>query len=176
MGAPPVPPPLPIQAKPRQCGLALASLLLGIAGLACLCVPAGIPGVICGHLARRRIRKSAGTLSGNGLALGGLVTGYVAIALLVLAGLYAAVAIPRVAESRQATRNDNCVANLKAIQAAKTAWEVEFKKQPTDTPRDSDLFGPHKYLRQKPTCPDGGTYRLNSVAEKPTCSIPGHAY
>ena len=25
------------------------------------------------------------------------------------------------------------------------------------------------------TCPQGGTYTIGSVGEKPTCSIPGHA-
>jgi hypothetical protein len=136
-------------------------------------------------MARPRIKKSAGTLSGAGLALGGLITGYLSVALFACAALFASFAIPRANLPRPMPRmapvapvapNDDCVANLKSIQAAKTAWAIELKKQPTDAPTDTDLFGTDKYLRQKPSCPGGGVYRLNPVSEKPTCSVPGHAY
>ena len=30
------------------------------------------------------------------------------------------------------------------------------------------------YVRDEPTCPGGGTYALNDVQSKPTCSISGH--
>jgi hypothetical protein len=156
--------------------LAVASLLLGIGTLLCFCLPVGIPAVICGHKARSRIRKSGKTLTGAGLALGGLITGYIGIALLAIAGVVAAVAIPHFAEVKQGSRNDACIGNLKAIQGAKTAWAIEHKKQPGDTPTDADLFGPDKYMREKPTCPEGGIYKFNSVAEKPSCSIPSHRY
>ena len=177
MNAPLIPPPLPAREAPRQSGLALASLLLGVAGLVCLVAPlTGIPAIICGHLAQARIRRSAGTLSGAGLALAGLITGYVSIVMVACICLLAALAIPNFVKARQGAESGACVANLKAIDGAKTAWALEFKKQPTDVPTDADLFGPDKYLRQKPMCSIGGTYRLNAVQEKPTCSIPGHRY
>jgi len=178
MNTPPIPPALPIRQAPRQCGLALASLLLGVAGLVCLVVGplTGIPAVICGHLARSRIRKSGGTLSGAGLALAGLITGYITIVMIAVTGLIAAIAVPHLAKTQQVARDSDCVANLKSMDGSKTAWAIEHKKQPTDIPTDADLFGPDKYMRQKPMCPLGGKYRLNSVQEKPTCSIPGHQY
>ncbi len=178
MSGPPILPPLPRPPAPESCGLALASLLLGISSLVMICLAplTALPAVICGHLARARIRRSGHGLTGEGLALGGLVTGYMAIALLALGGLIAAVSIPRVTEHRQIARNETCVANLKAIQAAKTAWAVEFKRRPSDIPTDTDLFGPDKYLRQRPSCPENGVYSLNAVGEKPACSIPGHTY
>ena len=62
-------------------GKAVASLVLGILGYMCFGPLAHIPGVILGHLARRDIRESNGTLGGDGLALAGLILSYVGIVL-----------------------------------------------------------------------------------------------
>jgi hypothetical protein len=62
----------------RTSGLAIASLVLSLLG--CFFLTA-IAGVICGHIARKKIRRDP-SLSGNGLALAGLVIGYVMIALM----------------------------------------------------------------------------------------------
>jgi hypothetical protein len=79
-------PPIPT-AQPTD-GLALASMICGITGLLFMfCYGAGIPisiaAVICGHLCRRRL-LSEGNTSSAGLAMAGLITGYVGIALVVL--------------------------------------------------------------------------------------------
>lgn len=70
-------------------GLALASLICGIAGLVFMgCYGAGFPislaGVICGHMCRKRL-LSEGNTSSAGLALAGIITGYIGLALIVLA-------------------------------------------------------------------------------------------
>ena len=69
-----------------------------------------------------------------------------------------------------------CRANLRNIAAAKGVWALENKKTDATVPTDADVFGPAKYIREKPTCPSGGTYTLGSVAKHPLCSIPGHTY
>jgi hypothetical protein len=51
---------------------------------------------------------------------------------------------------------------------------VENGKVTSDLPTDADLFGDTLYIRNKPVCPAGGTYRLNRVADKPECGIVGH--
>ena len=56
--------------------LAVASLLLGILSLF---PPFGILAVIFGHVARSQIRKSAGRQKGAGMALAGLILGYLAL-------------------------------------------------------------------------------------------------
>lgn len=43
-----------------------------------------IPAVICGHVARSKIRNSSGALGGNGIATAGLVLGYIALVLSVM--------------------------------------------------------------------------------------------
>jgi Domain of unknown function (DUF4190) len=60
---------------PKTSGAAIASLVCGILGF--LTGPiTGIPALITGHIARKRIRNSGGTLAGSGMALTGLILGY----------------------------------------------------------------------------------------------------
>ena len=172
----PSPPALPVQPPAQRCGLALASLILGIAGIAlCLGPLAGIPAVICGHIAQSRIGKSGGSLSGGGLAIAGLITGYISIAMIAFTGLLAAIAIPNFVKARQVSQQNACLMNLRAMDGAKRNWALEKRKSDQDVPKDDDLFGPDKYMRQKPTCPANGVYTLNPVSEKPACSIHGQA-
>lgn len=63
----------------RKSRLASTSLLLGILALSMIPLLSAIPAIICGHLARWQIRRSEGRLSGDGLALGGLITGYLSL-------------------------------------------------------------------------------------------------
>ena len=62
--------------KPTTNSLAIASLLLGFLSL----FPVfGILAVIFGHLARSQVRKSAGRQKGAGMALAGLILGYLGL-------------------------------------------------------------------------------------------------
>src|SRR3954453_17663540 len=58
-------------------GLAIASLITALIG-----VP--IAPIILGHMARTRIRESGGLKDGNGLAIAGLVIGYIQLVILVI--------------------------------------------------------------------------------------------
>ncbi|GEN81140.1 hypothetical protein AFE02nite_28740 [Actinotalea fermentans] len=55
-------------------GLAVASLVLGLVGLFLIPILASIAAVITGHIARKQVRERGE--GGDGLAVGGLVTGY----------------------------------------------------------------------------------------------------
>jgi len=90
-------------------------------------------------------------------------------------GLLAAVAIPNLAKARKSAQKTACMSNLKTIDGAKGIWALEMKKTDADVPTDADLFGPDKNIKEKPSCPAGGTYDLKAVSEKPTCTIPDHA-
>jgi hypothetical protein len=61
--------------------LAIASLVSGILGWTLLPFIGTIVAIITGHMARAEIRRSAGTLDGDGLAIGGLVLGWVSAVL-----------------------------------------------------------------------------------------------
>jgi hypothetical protein len=65
--------------------LAVISLVFGILGWTLLPFLGSLVAVVCGHMARSEIRQSQGALEGDGMAVGGLVLGYLVIALSVLA-------------------------------------------------------------------------------------------
>ena len=73
------------RADPRVSPLAIASLALGLMAVAC-CPLTGIGAVVCGHMALSQIRREPHLYKGWGLALAGLILGYLYLAaLLVLA-------------------------------------------------------------------------------------------
>ena len=73
---PPQGSPRPQRIKQAVSGLAIASLVLGVAGLFSGCIT-GIPAIICGRNARQAIAESPDRLSGESVALAGLICGYV---------------------------------------------------------------------------------------------------
>lgn len=64
--------------------LAVTSLVAGILGWTLLPVLGTIVAIITGHMARKEIRTSGGRLDGDGLAIGGLVLGWVSAVLWVV--------------------------------------------------------------------------------------------
>ncbi len=80
-----------------------------------------------------------------------------------------ALAIPNLVKPRRSL-NSCTDRNLPQIEAAKKQWAVEHKQPPTAVPVESDIFGPARYIRALPLCPIGGSYALNAVSAKPTCS------
>lgn len=67
--------PVPPVPTPPTSGKATTSLILGIVSLFFCGFFTGIPAIITGFSARKEIRRSNGAVSGDGLALGGIVTG-----------------------------------------------------------------------------------------------------
>jgi hypothetical protein len=76
----PPPPPVP-QPVPRTAPVAIWSLVLAILSFTCGWLFTAIPAVICGYVARSKIRKSGGALGGKGIATAGLILGYIALVL-----------------------------------------------------------------------------------------------
>jgi hypothetical protein len=62
-------------------GLAIASMVCGILGVVTCYFGGlfGLPAVICGHMAISAIRQSPLPMGGRGMAIAGLVTGYLGI-------------------------------------------------------------------------------------------------
>ena len=89
-------------------------------------------------------------------------------------GLLAAIAIPNFVKARATSQRAACIANLKQIDGAKATWALENKKTSTDSPTAADLYGPTKYIRDEPTCPASGTYSINAVDARPSCTIADH--
>src|SRR5258706_13209291 len=162
--------------QPKNSGLAVWSLVLGVLAIVLSIVCIGplfaIPAVICGHVAYSRIKRSAGALSGEGLAMGGLITGYIGIALIPVIALLAAIAVPNFVKARDTAQRYACINNLRQIEGAKSSWALERKKNDGEPVMAADIRG---YLSTNSLkCPKGGVYQINPVGEKPTCSISGH--
>jgi hypothetical protein len=156
----------------KSSGLAIWSLVLGILSLTCFWIFTAIPAVICGHMAYGRIRRSAGALTGEGLALGGMITGYIAIALSIfIIPMMAAIAIPNFVKARTTAQMNACINNLRQIDGAKQQWALDNKKPQDAVPTTEEL---NAYLKASLHCPAGGVYSYNAIGEKPTCSITNH--
>ncbi|KAF1687717.1 hypothetical protein B1992_03430 [Pseudoxanthomonas broegbernensis] len=61
--------------------LAITSLVSGILGWTLLPFLGTLVAIVTGHMARKEIRNSGGRLDGDGLAIGGLILGWLATAL-----------------------------------------------------------------------------------------------
>jgi hypothetical protein len=70
----------PVVPQSKTSGLAIAALVCGIAGL-CTAGLGGIAGLILGIVAIRKVNRSAGQLTGKGLAIGGIIVGILSVLL-----------------------------------------------------------------------------------------------
>lgn len=73
------PPHMPPGGTPKTSGMAIASLVLGIASLVCCGPVVGILAIVFGAIALSSIRQNPRQLSGDGLAIGGIVLGALGI-------------------------------------------------------------------------------------------------
>jgi hypothetical protein len=102
-------------------GKAIASLVLGFFSFFPL---TAIIGVILGHLSLSDIRKSAGRLGGKGLAIAGLVMGYLGLAAIPFILIIAAIAIPNLLRARMAANEASAVSGIRILDAAEVGYSV----------------------------------------------------
>lgn len=160
----------------KTAGVAIASLVCGIAGLMCFGPLGAIPAVICGHIAMSRIKASGGALQGEGLALAGLIMGYVSIAFMaVVFPLLLAIAIPNFIRARETTQRNVCCNHLRQLDAAKMQYALESGLVPgAEISPSSALNAYLKNMTVDEECPAGGEYRDVAVVGAPaSCSVHG---
>jgi competence protein ComGC len=108
---------------------AVMSMVLGVLSIV-LSVFVGIPAVILGHLSKASIRRSNGRLKGDGMALAGLILGYISLFLLpVIAGVVF-VAVPNVFRTKIVTNETTTVSTLKSIYSLAENYKVENQEYP----------------------------------------------
>jgi type IV pilus assembly protein PilA len=100
---------------PESSGKALASLICGIFFFV---FPSAIAAIILGHISLSDIRKSAGRLTGHGMAVTGLVLGYLGVAVIPFVLIVAAIAIPNLLRARMVANEASAVGSLRTIDTA----------------------------------------------------------
>ena len=73
--------------------LAIVSLIAGIVGWTAMPLVGSIVAIVTGHMARGQIRQSHGLETGDGLAVGGLVLGYLSVVLGIVGLIFAVLVI-----------------------------------------------------------------------------------
>src|ERR1700722_436016 len=105
-------------------GKALASLICGIFFFV---FPSAIAAIILGHLSLSEIRKSAGRLGGQGIAIAGLVLGYLGVAVIPFVLIVAAIAIPNLLRARMAANEASAVGALRRINESESWYASKYK-------------------------------------------------
>jgi type II secretory pathway pseudopilin PulG len=112
---------------PKTDGGAIASMILGIASFVlCLSLFAGIPAIILGHISRSKIKKSMGRLQGDGLALTGLILGYIS---LLTIPIIAAIAIPNLLRARISANEASAASTVRMINTSQITYSTTYPEQ-----------------------------------------------
>ena len=111
-------PPLPVSSTPQTSGKAIGSL---IAGIFSFLFPAAILAIILGHISLSDIRASAGKLGGKGMAVAGLVLGYLGICFIPIL-IIAAIAIPNLLRARVAANESAAASSVRILNTAEVTY------------------------------------------------------
>lgn len=101
---------------------AIASLVLGILGLF-FSIITGIPAIILGHLSLSNVKKSSGRLTGEGMAMSGLILGYISVAMVPFLLM---IALPNLTRARMAADQAEAAANVRTLIGAETTYSTMY--------------------------------------------------
>jgi len=107
----------------QSSGKALASLIFG---LFFFVFPAAVVAIVFGHLSLSEIRKSAGRLTGHGMAMVGLILGYIGVAIIPIVLIVAAIAIPNLLRAKISANQASAVGSLRTIVAADMTYSSTY--------------------------------------------------
>lgn len=125
-----MPAPYPQPQLPPKSGLAIASLICGILGFF-TCGVTGLPAVITGHMALSSIKRAGGMIDGKGMAIGGLVTGYISFLIVGIAAL-SGLAAPVILKQRQAADRTAKMVEVQEISRALSEYKAKYASFPRD--------------------------------------------
>jgi hypothetical protein len=101
--------------------MAIGSLICGLFPFFIL---TPIAAIVLGHVALSQIKRSAGRLKGSGMAIAGLVLGYLSIASIPIVLIIAAIAIPNVLRARIAANESSAAASVRTLGTAELTYST----------------------------------------------------
>jgi len=107
---------------PQNSGKAIASLVFGLLFFVPL---AFVAAIVFGHVALSEIKRSAGRLKGEGMAIAGLVLGYLWIASVPVILIVAAIAIPNLLRARMAANEASAVASVRTLNTVEASYSAD---------------------------------------------------
>lgn len=161
-----------VAAAPPSSGLAIASMVCGILSLFTVGLTS-LPAIITGHMARSRIKhRGAG---GSGLALTGLITGYVGLVIMMIA-VFAIGSISLLTSQVDIAKETRTQSDLQALSIALQSYELRALKLPTTEQGLNVLVNKptiepipaswRALLKEVPKDPWGNEYRYRTPAQK----------
>jgi type IV pilus assembly protein PilA len=152
-------------------GKAVGSLVLGILSLMpFLWVLAGIPAIILGHLSRASISKSMGRLKGAGMALAGLIMGYLSVAAVPVVLIIAAIAIPSLLRAKMQANESAAMSTVRTLNTSQVVYSTKY---PTvGYARDLATLGPGSTGTCSPETGGSAEHAclINGVLGNPSCT------
>ena len=136
--------PLPASATPPLPGTTIAPATSGLAIVSLLCgilfffFPSAIAAIIFGHISRSDIRRSGGRKTGAGIAMAGLILGYVGVAIIPIVLIVAAIAIPNLLRAKIMANEVSAATSLRMLNVAAMKYATANGKFPQDLAE----FGP----------------------------------
>jgi type II secretory pathway pseudopilin PulG len=118
-----VPPGAAYVAQQETDGKAIASLILGILAIFPFWLFAGIPAIILGHLSRATIGKSNGQKRGGGMAVAGLIMGYLSLGLTLI---IFAIAIPNLRMARTAANESAAATTVRTLNTTQAIYSTNY--------------------------------------------------
>jgi len=110
--------------QPKTDGGAVTSMILGISSFVlCLGFISGIPAIILGHISWARIRRSAGRLKGEGMALAGLILGYCSLPFILI---LAAIAIPNLLRVKISANESAAASTVRTVNTSQVTYSTRF--------------------------------------------------
>lgn len=104
-------------------GKATASLVCGVLSVTFMPILASIPAIILGHMSRGAIKRSMGKLKGEGMALVGLILGYVSFVFIIpIILIVAAIAIPNLLRAKMAANEASAVGMVRTLNVANVTY------------------------------------------------------
>lgn len=108
-------------AQQKTSGMAIASLVCGIVNV----FPLSVIAIVLGHISLSQIKKSAGQITGRGLAIAGLVLGYLGIVAIPFILIIAAIAIPNLLRAKIAANEASAVHSVRMVATAERAYAAQ---------------------------------------------------